>query len=77
MVRVEQPDTATRILANKAEEFLGRPIAVLNKAGGAGFVPVPFNSGSEREVAMLGGNVALSFVGPASANVRCGPVIFA
>lgn len=45
-------------------------VATLNNLTGAGFVPVPFNSGSEREVAMLGGNVALSFVGPASANVR-------
>ena len=49
-------------------------VATLNDIAGAGFVPIPFNSGSEREVALLGGNVDLSFVGPASANVRSGDV---
>ncbi len=29
-------DTATRILANTAEKYLGQPIAVINKSGGAG-----------------------------------------
>lgn len=49
-------------------------VATLNNLTGAGFVPIPFNSGSEREVALLGGNVALTFTGPASANLRSGDI---
>ena len=64
-------DRITWAVASTDERIL---VATLNKLTGAGFVPVPFNSGSEREVAILGGKVALSFVGPASANVRSGDI---
>ena len=69
---VESADGGKRItwaVASTDERIL---VATLNKLTGANFIPVPFNSGSEREVAIMGGKVDLSIVGSASANVRSG-----
>lgn len=44
----------------------------LNTLAGVELVAVPYQSGSEREVALLGDFVTMSIVGPGSANVQSG-----
>ena len=44
----------------------------LNSLSGVEFVAIPYQSGSEREVALLGDFVTMSIIGPGSANLQSG-----